>query len=157
MSERVNAEGRAEQIWRVVRERTGQPMSITELALECGRMATQRFHTDLAHARHLALDNGEVISPCVWSPQRKEFVLYHLMPGQEFGRMSAPIITKIRDAGTRVHNLSRYSQWQAANGEDAMDRKLATLANSISTSYVQQVGALADLIGEVSKRRGIGR
>lgn len=171
-----NREIRAEAILDKLREISGEPRAIAEVAEMLGRLPGASFGMDLALARQMALDVGEVITPCTWDAgylgdgvseevthrgsrrkgdEQGAFVLYHLMPGHENDRMTGPMLTKTADAITRVRNAGRYGEWQAKNGEDRMVRRLAKAVSAHAQSSEEVFRALAEMCDEVRVlRRG---
>jgi len=171
---------RAEAILEVLRQISGEPRTIAEVARMLGRLPGGSFSMDLGLARQIALDAGEVIAPCTWDPgylgdgrsepvtyrgRRRQagddqgdpvqgaFVLYHLMPGRENGRMGEPMLTKAADAMTRVRNAGRYGKWQSCNGEARLDRKLAEMVYNHATHSEDMFRLITDISDEIRKVR----
>lgn len=142
---RITKEERAEYILDIARLHSGCELRLMELAEHCGRTPGQGFSRDLALARHMALDAGERITECYWSPDRQETVLVHLYAGAEDGKGIRGIVRHSNDVKTRVHTLRRHAAWEANNATTPIDRKIAEVNEKMAAGAEYYGEALAEL------------
>lgn len=140
---------RASKILEVCRNNTGQDMTIMELAELCGGTPGKSFGLALAQARHLALDNDEVITPCIWNPKRRAQTLKHLMPAAENGEIRKPLMTREQDVATRLRNIGRLGHWANQYAEEKVDRLLGKAVEDLATSAEKNLRTIGQLAKEI--------
>lgn len=136
---------RAQHILDTVRQYSGQELSMFEFATLCGRLPGGAWGRDLAIARHLALDEGERITHCYWSPRLKSNVLVHLRAQHENRLGLKPLAGHGRRVATTAANLHRHADWQAENAEVEQHRKVARAIANAAGPIAALSNVFADL------------
>jgi len=148
---RETQDSRAQTIYAIIREHTGEDFTTYELAELCGYLPGRGFSMALAAARHIALDNDECIAPAVWNPRRQAKTLRHIMAKQEHGAMRRPLLERQRDVRTRLRNIGRYGDWQSRNATSKSDRLFGSLVHELATSNERILRQLTQLADELHK------
>jgi len=152
MPKRITNSERVSHVLEVLREHTGEHLTIMELAEMCDMAPGKAFGMIISAVRHVAADYDEIVTRTLPNRERGgAWTLRHLMPGAEDGTVHRSVLAGQNDAATRVYNTGRQAAWLGRHAESNLDRRLGRLIEIMSRDHQKSMIAVIDLAAEIRR------